>query len=100
MSQLHCSTFFMQVVLLLPSCNCKMKIYAQNNTPSSVIKDFPIRLKGNLREEDNLSTRDKWHVPNVSFVWRFYCKFQCGSGIFVHQVKSIGFIVKLQKLLE
>ena len=30
-------------------------------------------LKGNLREEDNLSTRDKWPVPNVSFVVQFYC---------------------------
>ena len=29
--------------------------------------------KENLREEDNLSTRDKGPVPNVSFVQRFYC---------------------------
>ena len=34
---------------------------------------FPIDLKENLREEDNLSTRDNWPVPNVSFVRRFYC---------------------------
>ena len=38
-----------------------------------VFKDFPIGLNENLREEDNLSTRDKWPVPNVSFVRRFYC---------------------------
>ena len=30
-------------------------------------------LKENLREEDNLSTRDNWPVPNVSFVRRFCC---------------------------
>ena len=29
--------------------------------------------KQNLREEDNLSTRDKWSIPKVSSVWRFYC---------------------------
>ena len=34
---------------------------------------FPIGLKENLQEEDNLSTRDNWPVPNVSFVRRFYC---------------------------
>ena len=37
-----------------------------------VFNDFPIDLKENLREEDNLSTRDKCPVPNVSFVRRFY----------------------------
>ena len=30
-------------------------------------------LKENLWEEDSLSTRDKWSVPNVSSVRRFYC---------------------------
>ena len=39
-----------------------------------VFKQFPIGLKQNLREEDNLSTRDKWPVPKVSSVRRFYCK--------------------------
>ena len=34
---------------------------------------IPIGLKENLREEDNLSTRDNWPVPKVSFVRRFYC---------------------------
>ena len=38
-----------------------------------MFKQFLIRLKQNLREEDNLSTRDKWHVLKVSFVRRFYC---------------------------
>ena len=33
----------------------------------------PVGLKENLREEDNLSTRDNWPVPSVSFVLRFYC---------------------------
>ena len=36
------------------------------------LKDFPIGLRKPLRE-DNLSTRDKWSVPNLSFVQRFYC---------------------------
>ena len=36
-----------------------------------VFKKFPIGLKQNLREEDNLSTRDTGPVPNVSFVRRF-----------------------------
>ena len=31
------------------------------------------RALQNLREEVNLSTRDKSPIPNVSFVWRFYC---------------------------
>ena len=38
-------------------------------------KQFLIGLKQNLREEDNLSTRDKWSVPKVSSVRRFYCSF-------------------------
>ena len=41
---------------------------------------FPLALKENLREEDNLSTGDNWPVPNVSFVWRFYCRLM-GSDI-------------------
>ena len=39
-----------------------------------VFKQFLIGLKQNLREEDNLSTRDKWPVPKVSSFRRFYCK--------------------------
>ena len=38
-----------------------------------MFKQFLIGLKQNLREEDNLSTRDKWPVPKVSSVRRFYC---------------------------
>ena len=38
-----------------------------------IFKKFPIGIKENLQEEDNLSTRDNWPVPNVSFVRRFYC---------------------------
>ena len=38
-----------------------------------IFKDFPIRLKENLQEEDNLSTSEKWPIPNVSFVWKVYC---------------------------
>ena len=48
----------------------------QNNTFKgyfSSLKKFPIGLNENLREEDNLSTKDNWPVPNVSFVQRFYC---------------------------
>ena len=36
-------------------------------------KTFPIGLKENFREEDNLSTKDNWPFPKVSFVQRFYC---------------------------
>ena len=36
-------------------------------------KKLPIGLKQTPQEEDNLSTRDKWSIPNVSFVRRFYC---------------------------
>ena len=32
---------------------------------------LPNRFERNLREVDNLSTRDKWPVTNVLFVWRF-----------------------------
>ena len=32
----------------------------------------------NLREEDNLSTRDKWPVPKVSSLQRFYCNLTFG----------------------
>ena len=52
-------------------------------------KDFPIRLKGNLREEDNLSTRDKWPVPNVSFVRRFYCITPQDANLIVGIRKNI-----------
>ena len=38
-----------------------------------MFKQFLIALKQNVREEDNLSTRDKWPVPKVSSVRRFYC---------------------------
>ena len=38
-----------------------------------MFKQFLIALKRNLREEDNLSTRDKCPVPKVSSVRRFYC---------------------------
>ena len=36
---------------------------------------LPVGLKENLREEDNLSTRNKWPDPNVFFVQRFYTLF-------------------------
>ena len=38
-----------------------------------VFKQVLIGLKQNLREEDSLSTSDKWPVPKVSSVRRFYC---------------------------
>ena len=41
-----------------------------------IFKKFPIGVKENLREEDNLSTRDNWPAPNVSFVRRFYCIYK------------------------
>ena len=46
-----------------------------------IFKKFPIGLKENLREEDNLSTRDNWPVPNVSFVRRFYCSAHVASNV-------------------
>ena len=77
----------MLVVLLLQSCYWKNHQIEAEYEPeyfiiihlkktSSVIfvfKEFLIGLKQNLREEDNLSTRDKWLVPKVSSVRRFYC---------------------------
>ena len=38
-----------------------------------IFKRFPIGFKENLREEDNLSTKDNWPVPKVSLLRRFYC---------------------------
>ena len=38
-------------------------------------------LKQNLREEDNLSTRDNWPVPKVSSVRRFYCSTHLASRL-------------------
>jgi len=48
----------MLVVFPLPSCNRKT---------------IKMKQKINLQEEENLSIRDKWPIPNVSFVLRFYC---------------------------
>ena len=45
-----------------------------------VFKQFLIGLKQNLWEEDNLSTRDKWPVPKVSSVRRFYCSKTPNNG--------------------
>ena len=69
----------MILVLLLPSCYWKTHqneaeyIFIIHLRVIFIFKKFPIGLKENLREEDNLSTRDKWPVPNVSFVRRFCC---------------------------
>ena len=77
----------MLVVLLLPSCYWRNRQIEAEYEPEYIIllhlKDFLsvifvfkqllICLKQNLREEDNLSTRDKWPIPKVSFVQRFYC---------------------------
>ena len=73
----------MLVVLFLPSSYRRSHQIEAEDEPeyiiiktSSVIfvfKQFLIVLKQNLREEDNLSTRDKWPVPKVSSVQRFYC---------------------------
>ena len=37
-----------------------------------ISEDFPVGLKQNLWEDDNLPTRGKLPIPNVSFVQRFY----------------------------
>ena len=73
----------MLVVLFLPSSYRRSHQIEAEDEPeyiiiktSSVIfvfKQFLIVLKQNLREEDNLSTRDKWPVPKMSSVQRFYC---------------------------
>ena len=65
----------MLAVLLLPSCYWRNHQIEAEYEPeyiiiktSSVIfvfKQFLIGLKQNLREEDNLSIRDKWPVPKV-----------------------------------
>ena len=75
------------VFLCKKYCSChlgiekaiRMKTHAQNIFNITfkafkfffVFKHFPIGLKENLRDEDNLSTMD---LPNVSFVQRFYCR--------------------------
>ena len=67
---------FLLVVLLLSSCywrNLNQNMIIHLKETSSVFKQFLIGLKQNLWEEDNLSARDKWPVPKVSSVWRFYC---------------------------
>ena len=38
-----------------------------------VFKKFPIALKENLQEEEDVSTRAKWLILSVFFVRRFYC---------------------------
>ena len=38
-----------------------------------VLKKFPIALKENLQEEEDISTRAKWLILSVFFVRRFYC---------------------------
>ena len=67
---LYISITLMIVVLLLPSC------YWQNGAEYIIIihliKGFSFQHFQNLWE-DNLSTRDNWPVPNVSFTWRFCC---------------------------
>ena len=73
----------MLVVLLLPFCYWRNHQIEAEYEPEYIIiihlsvifvfKQFLIGLKQNLREEDNLSTRDKWPVPKVSSVRRFYC---------------------------
>ena len=69
--------YFMLVVLLLPSYFWRNHQIEEEYEPEYIIIkdlkcDFCI-LKQNLREEDNLSTRDKWLVLKVLSVWRFYC---------------------------
>ena len=63
-----------------------------------VFKQFLIGLKQNLREEDNLSTRDKWPVPKVSFVRRFYCSCHVLSCSPVRTVLSMLKMVKVAML--
>ena len=65
---------------------------------------FPIGLRGNLWKENNLSTRDKRPILNVSFAWRFYYINFC-HHIFVHvcwhsmtivgQSQKVAFYVKV-----
>ena len=56
------------------SSNTCIIIHLKDLSVIFVFKQILIGLKQNLREEDNLSTRDKWPVPKVSFVRRFYCR--------------------------
>ena len=37
-----------------------------------------VQLNGNLRDKDNLSTKDKCLTPSVSIVWRFHCTLNIG----------------------
>ena len=68
-----------------------------------MFKQFLIGLKQNLREEDNLSTRDKWPVPKVSSVRRFYYTINDSAlhYIFHTQILSIvSFIVQNNKVIQ
>ena len=38
-------------------------------------------FKVNLREEDNLLTKDNMAGPKVSFIRRLHCKVECRPGI-------------------
>ena len=48
---------------MLKRCSCHLAIEVISN----------IGLKEILREEDNLSTKDNWPLPNLFFLWKFYC---------------------------
>ena len=83
---------------------CESLIFVEKftKTRNSILKNLSVSYLSfrneNLEEEDNLSTRDKWPVPNMSFVRRFYLlvsiaaftiplKFVSG-GVHVHYTES------------
>ena len=65
------ASFSSVVLAILPLKNKPSKwnrIYCNNTFKcyfSSLKNFFPIGFKENLREEENLSTRDNWPVPNI-----------------------------------
>ena len=63
------------------------KIY---NYITTHLKDISLGLSINLQEEDNLSTRDKWPVPKVSSLWRFYCNTLYKSPSIIMQLFPVS----------
>ena len=50
-----------------------------------VFKKFPIALKENLQEEEDVSTRAKWLILSVFIVRRFYCIYIVYTNVYCCQ---------------
>ena len=100
--------FYASIVLFLPSCYwtshrneaeyIKIVDFTDCKCHFFVFRKFPLGLKQNLWEEDNLSTRDKWPVPNVSSVRRFYCTWILLRRVF--WVADMGWMPKTHSAIR